>query len=188
MHVKQRTSLIVSPSVPTFGLSSAPRAFTLIEVLIVVIILGVLAAMVMPNISSAAGEARQAALRDNLRHLRMQVLLYRAQHNGVAPGYPQGDTQATPTADALVEQLTKHSSLAGQTSSTRHAEFQFGPYLQGIPVNPFTQRFDVRVLPDDATFPTGPVGPESWLYQPATGTIVANLPGADATGRPYFDY
>jgi len=64
------------------------RGFTLIEILIVVVILGILAAIVIPQFSSASQEASISSVRSQLQTLRSQVELYRVQNNG----YPTGGT------------------------------------------------------------------------------------------------
>ena len=58
------------------------RAFTLIEILIVVVILGILAAVVVPQFTNAADDANDAAVRSQLQTLRGQIELYRAQQDG----------------------------------------------------------------------------------------------------------
>jgi prepilin-type N-terminal cleavage/methylation domain-containing protein len=55
------------------------KAFTLIEILIVVVILGILAAVVVPQFTNAAEDANDAAVRTQLQTLRGQIELYRAQ-------------------------------------------------------------------------------------------------------------
>ena len=55
------------------------RAFTLIEILIVVVILGILAAVVVPQFTNAADDANDAAVRSQLQTMRGQIELYRAQ-------------------------------------------------------------------------------------------------------------
>src|SRR5262245_49632233 len=67
------------------------RAFTLVEILIVVVILGILATVVIPQFTSATHETRENTLKDCLRYLRTQVLVFKAQHRDVPPGYPGGD-------------------------------------------------------------------------------------------------
>ena len=57
------------------------NAFTLIEILIVVVILGILAAVVVPQFTNAADDANDAAIRSQLQTLRGQIELYRAQQN-----------------------------------------------------------------------------------------------------------
>ena len=67
------------------------RGFTLIEILIVVVILGILAAIVIPQFSSASQEASISSVRSQLQTLRSQVELYRVQQgdfpeDGTIPG------------------------------------------------------------------------------------------------------
>jgi general secretion pathway protein G len=59
--------------------SQLKRAFTLIEILIVVVILGILAAVVVPQFTNAADDANDAAVRSQLQTMRGQIELYRAQ-------------------------------------------------------------------------------------------------------------
>lgn len=57
------------------------RGFTLIEILIVVVILGILAAVVVPQFTNAADDANDAAVRSQLQTLRGQIELFRAQNS-----------------------------------------------------------------------------------------------------------
>ena len=61
------------------------RAFTLIEILIVVVILGILAAIVIPQFSDASTQANEANVRSQLQTLRGQLELYKVQHQDVYP-------------------------------------------------------------------------------------------------------
>jgi prepilin-type N-terminal cleavage/methylation domain-containing protein len=61
------------------------RAFTLIEILIVVVILGILAAIVIPQFSDASTQANNANLRSQLQTLRGQLELYKVQHSDTYP-------------------------------------------------------------------------------------------------------
>src|SRR3954452_14514347 len=59
--------------------------FTLVEILIVVIILGILAAIVIPQFSNASTDARKASLLSQLQTFRSQIQLYKLQHNDILP-------------------------------------------------------------------------------------------------------
>jgi len=61
---------------------STKRAFTLIEILIVVVILGILAAIVIPQFTDASQEAMLSSVKSQLQTLRSQIELYRVKHGG----------------------------------------------------------------------------------------------------------
>ncbi len=61
------------------------RSFTLIEILIVVVILGILAAIIIPQFTDAAQDAGASSARSQLQTMRSQIELYRVQNNGAAP-------------------------------------------------------------------------------------------------------
>lgn len=163
------------------------QAFTLVEILIVVIILGILAALVVPKFSNASSIAKASSLRSDLRHMRTQVMVYRAQH-GVSPGYPNGDSSIAPTFEALVAQLTQYTSATGEVSALASNQHRFGPYLQQLPVNPMNYSNQVKFIAAGASLPVAPSGDEGWIYQPSTATVMANVEGADESGIKYFDY
>ena len=57
------------------------KAFTLVEILIVVVILGILAAIVIPQFTSATEDSQSGNLRSQLSSLQRQIELFRAQQN-----------------------------------------------------------------------------------------------------------
>ena len=88
------------------------NAFTLIEILIVVVILGILAAIVVPQFTNAADDANDASVRSQLQTLRSQVELYRAQNPTTNPVAADG----TPVWTNMID----------------------GDYLTTAPINPLT--------------------------------------------------
>lgn len=162
--------------------------FTFVELLIILMILGVLAALVVPTFSTAAASAREANLIDNLRHIRTQLLVYAAEHDGVPPGHPGGNVHVAPTYEAFVAQMTTYTDGLGNASPTRSDGYSFGPYLRQIPANPFNGAQTIRFFGPTESLPPSPTGSEGWFYQPSTLTFVANATGQDASGRAYFDY
>lgn len=61
------------------------KAFTLVEILIVVVILGILAAIVVPQFTNATNDAQAGNIKAQLSSLNRQIELYRARNNGALP-------------------------------------------------------------------------------------------------------
>ena len=106
--------------------TSRKGGFTLVEILIVVIILGILAAIVIPQFTSASQDARKNSLTSQLQTMRSQLELYKLQHLDQLP--------STLIASGAWDQLINRTNKDG-TTGTDPASFPFGPYLQAPPVN-----------------------------------------------------
>ena len=117
--------------------STSRKAFTLIEILIVVIILGILAAIVVPQFATASTDAKKATEANTIQTLRNQIAFYRLQHNDIDP-----------TVDQLWDNLLKATRVDGTIGTG--PEFSFGPYLSSVPVNPYNGKSNV--------IPSGPLG------------------------------
>lgn len=145
--------------------------FTLVELLIVVVILAILAAVVIPQISNASAEAKESALRGSLATVRQAISLYRVQHNETYPG--QGGWSE------FVTQLTTGTDATGAAGT------KFGPYLRtGFPQNPVTGSNDGVTV---ATMPGSPPGGGAWIYCTTSGELRANVAGTAPSGTDYFD-
>jgi len=157
--------------------------------LIVVVILGILAALVVPQFSNASTMARENVLKDDLRYLRTQIGVYKAQHQDAPPGYPNGNTSATPDAATFVLQLTQYTDIAGAYSATPDAQHAFGPYVLRMPINPINSKDGVWVYATDNNMPACSAQVDAgWIYNALTQQIIPNLPGVDANGVAYADY
>ncbi len=164
------------------------RAFTLVEILIVVVLLGVLAAIVIPAVANSSASAKASAVAQNLRILRRFVLIYKGQHLEVSPGYPGGITSEAPTEEAFVEQATLSSNELGQTEAIGTAGYNRGPYLMKIPMNLINNLDTVEVLADGADFPAEPDDSHGWIYKPSTSEVRADCAGTDFNGTEFYDY
>lgn len=163
------------------------RAFTLVEILIVVVILGILAAIVMPLASGSALSAQESSLGIDLQLLKRFVLIYKVQHLEIYPGYPNGPS-STPDEQTFINQATLSSNSVGQTADVGSADYERGPYLQMIPVNPLNKLRTIKMLSNGEDFPAEGSNKFGWIYKAQTGEVRADSPGTDKNGKRYYDY
>jgi prepilin-type N-terminal cleavage/methylation domain-containing protein len=142
------------------------NAFTLIEVLIVVIIMAVLAATIIPQFTTSTKDAKESSLKFNMHTLRSQIELYKAQHNGKYP--------ATIDATSGLPQLTSRTNAAGDVG-TDATSYPFGPYVDQIPANPMDSKATVTSVDLSGAKPTAVSGTTGgWQYDSKTGAIWPN--------------
>jgi general secretion pathway protein G len=122
------------------------KGFTLVEILIVVVILGILAAIVIPQFTNATQDAQGGNLRAQLASLNRQIELYRARNNNAAP-----ITTAAANWTLLVN----------------------GNYIKAAPSNPASSLTDKTTVSVAATG-TGSAS-TSWLYRSDTNTLFASF-------------
>jgi type II secretory pathway pseudopilin PulG len=170
-----------------FRLAGGFRAFTLVEILIIVTIIGVLAMVVIPQFSNASQQVRQNTLKDDLQYLRTQVTVFKAQHQDVPPGYPNANPLFAPTVAVFTSQMTLHSDINCNLSRSVSPAFPYGPYLGQLPMNPINNSTSVEMVGNNQPLPA-PDGSTGWIYKPQTQEIIANLKGNDDSGTPFSSY
>ncbi len=142
---------------------NAKPAFTLVELLIVVMILGILAAVVIPQFSDAVEDTEEAAVLSDLAIMREAIQRYALEHKGNFPN--------------VLTALVKYSSEAGAISSNKTAVYKLGPYLKMIPPCPSgpykgqTGWGAANANPPTVMNTSGTVG---WLYHWTTGGVWPN--------------
>jgi prepilin-type N-terminal cleavage/methylation domain-containing protein len=162
--------------------------FTLIEILIVVIILGIVAGIVIPQFSNASLVARENTLKEDLRYMRTQIMAFKLQHRDIVPGYPGGNAGGTPTAADFIQQMTQFSDESFNLSPNQDPLLPYGPYLSSLPRNPINGVAGVWVVNGPLMQSPDAGQPFAWIYNPQLQKFIVNLPGADADGKPYADY
>lgn len=140
------------------------KGFTLVEILIVVVILGILAAIVVPQFTNAANEARQGNVETQTSTLENQLELFAAQNNGTYP------TVAELNADPANGSTDGWSVLID------------GNYIKEAPSNPYSAIADAFTVTVSAaangaaadTEGNAGDGTQGWYYNPTNGTIRAS--------------
>jgi len=168
----------------SLGSSTNSKGFTLVELLIVVIILAILAAIIVPQFSAATDDANQSAYDTNVANLRAAIDLYRQQHNE----YPGAVISGGGTCDsgapvvgavgeaALIAQLRNYTNAAGQACTGTGPNFRYGPYLKDdIPDNPLGDPANNTVN----VVSTGILGlassnTEGWRFDSVTGEFIGD--------------
>ena len=128
--------------------------FTLIEIMIVVVILGVLAALVVPNMIGKAGEARQTAAASDIRSIANALDMYRLDNFN----YPSTDQNLA----ALVEKPNGFPAAANWGE---------GGYLRKLPKDPWGNNY-IYISP-------GKTGPYDLLSMGGDGRIGGEGEAAD---------
>jgi prepilin-type N-terminal cleavage/methylation domain-containing protein len=165
------------------------RGFTLVELLVVIIIIGILAAVAIPQFGDSSTDAKKAALKENLRTFRSAIEKYYVDHNSVYPGVVKthkttaaGSAAAhTNAATAFLKQMTTNSTTSGNTCDELSSSFPLRPYLmRKLPDNPLPED-GAAADPDSVTVGTDTVRltadgtpTTGWKFSSATGEIIAN--------------
>lgn len=164
------------------------KAFTLVELILVITILGILSALVLPTFRGHVTTARETAAKDNLKVIRTQIEIYKMNHNGVPPGYINGSE--APTA-LLALQFTATTTITGAVSpSTIPAgAYVNGPYIRKLPVNPYNKLSTIAYVAQATAFSNAVDGTSSgWLYKKETAEFMINHTGTDSNGIAFYDY
>lgn len=138
------------------------KAFTLVEILIVVVILGILAAIVVPQFTRASEDAQTGNVVTQLQTIRSQIELFRVRNNGNFPGL---------TASVTTGPNFGWDALIGAN------------FMRSAPMNP---RTGTATIASGTAAPTAAVasGDAGWVYNATTGDLWAN--GFNETTRQWI--
>ena len=140
---------------------STRTGFTLIEMLIVIVVIGILALIVIPRLMGAGRKAKEAALRGDLHQLRNAVQQFEADC---------GDYPA-----ALSQVMTQPAAgSAGGTGIALDVNAWQGPYLRtpdnNLPRDPFTE------------------SGTTWTYTASTGHLTSGSTLTALNGEAYTSW
>ena len=97
---------------------AAQRGFTLIELMVVLVIIGVLAALIVPNVIERADDARVTAAKTDINNLMQALKLYRL------------DNQRYPTAEQGLQALLTRPTAGPAAPNWK-------PYVEKLPNDPW---------------------------------------------------
>lgn len=102
--------------------------FTLIEIMVVVIIIGILAGLAAVKVGSRVGESQEAGARANIKTLSMAISLYEVDNGSLPP------------------------NLAALMSKPGAANNWRGPYLDTLPKDPWGNEFQYQIDGNSGSF------------------------------------
>jgi len=146
------------------------RGFTLVEILIVVIILGILAAIVIPQFTNASNDARNNSTASTLQTIRSQIELFKIQHADTPPA----------SAGCLWTVLGGRTSTADTTGTDAATTATFGPYVQNPPSNPVNGLSTAQAAPA--------AGGGGWVYVMDPNTNTYYISATDTVGSGVLTY
>ncbi len=141
-----------------------------VELLILILIVGILSVIVVPELTEASLDTRTARLQSQLYAVRAKLRVYQKDHNGQFP-----------SGQAVVDQMTLRTNADGQIMPIGASleEYPLGPYLHSFPRNPYARRSVAGKVEVGTNAPGG--GNAGWFYDPQTGHFFA-----DSDGQTHF--
>jgi general secretion pathway protein G len=138
------------------------HAFSLVELVVVIMILGILAAVAAPKLLQTSGAATDNGLKQTLTVIRDAIELYAADNGGALPG-------------------------ADGNAATFKTDLQ--PYLRGtFPECPVGAKDADVKMSTGASAIAGAASPtEGWHYNYTTGEFIVNYSANAGDGTPYDD-
>jgi prepilin-type N-terminal cleavage/methylation domain-containing protein len=139
------------------------HGFTLVELMVLLLIIGIVACIIIPQVLGAARRSNEAALRGDLNNFRVAIEHFHADCGGYPPRLEDILAWNGEHVSAGIDGIGRELDLASYR----------GPYLRTgdmlLPLDPFTDRRD-------------------WVYDPATGSVHSASDGVGRDRTPYSSW
>ena len=159
------------------GRRAVRRGFTLVELLIVVIILSILAAIVVPQFIGTSDDARLATADTTLANMRSALDLYYQQHSEYPSALLDGAGGLADSTAAFLSQLSQYTDLDGDVALAKDATHIYGPYLRKaeLPTEPLTGNPALNIVTAGTLGLTAQGSdPGGWRFDNVTGQFIIN--------------
>jgi type II secretory pathway pseudopilin PulG len=149
------------------------RAYTAIEIVLIILLLALLGTIVTPGASLAFDNAKNSRLQKDLRLLRAQIERYRSEHGGMGP-HVNENGEFDP--EKIIARMTGTTYVTGKISNYA----PLGPYIQDWPANPFCDGLSAQSITFGNSSPPPYDGTSGWYFN-LTNRLVS--PNHLAEGR-----
>lgn len=139
--------------------SCSRKGFSFTEVLVVIVVLAVLAAVALPKFTGSSPRNQDSALENDLHLVRNAVQLFKID-TGL---YPKALCDLSATSAAGLKGIDESGTRIAVTTANWH-----GPYI--------------KTVPDD------PVSKAAFTYSNTTGTVKSSATNNDSGGSAYSEY
>ncbi len=149
---------------------------TIVELIMVVIILTLLAAIVVPQLGTSTQDVKEAALDRSLGTMRDLLELYFAQHGEYPAALPDGKSKAK-EKKTFISQLARFTDEDGSSQDTKDAAHSYGPYLRTpqVPIEPMTGSRKIKIVGTGSlNLKADTKSPGGWKYDTVSGKFIVN--------------
>lgn len=179
------------------------RAFTLIELLIVVAIIGILAAIAVPNFLNAQIRAKVSRMQADHRSLHTAMMMYRVDNNSFHQ-HSHAPNQNAPLTTPTAYMATSPADAFGMNAVDKQGDQYYGGSIHWEPIAAYgdqaNQQRLISIYPGLAgwlgsTGPSTSIGGEGawttkyhWTYASSNGLVSPGILQTWVPGQPYGDY